>query len=144
MHADRYRPNLPAVISEVIDGEAVIINLDTGSYYSVVGAGAVVWNAIDRGIPVADLADLLTGAFADAPGTVADDVTAFLDQLVAESLVVPTDATSPDAATEAIAPPPGPYAAPALEVYTDMQELILLDPVHDVDAAAGWPTAAAD
>ncbi len=33
-----------------------------------------------------------------------------------------------------------PYAPPALETYTDMQELLLLDPIHDVDET-GWPAA---
>jgi hypothetical protein len=31
-------------------------------------------------------------------------------------------------------------AAPVLEKYTDMQELLLLDPIHDVEEA-GWPKA---
>ncbi|MCU1244771.1 MAG: hypothetical protein JWN02_681, partial [Acidobacteria bacterium] len=32
-------------------------------------------------------------------------------------------------------------ARPRLERYTDMQEIILLDPVHKVDSQ-GWPHAA--
>ena len=31
-----------------------------------------------------------------------------------------------------------PYEPPQLEKYTDMQDLVLLDPVHEVDAT-GWP-----
>jgi hypothetical protein len=30
------------------------------------------------------------------------------------------------------------YVAPAFDRYTDMAELLLIDPVHDVDEA-GWP-----
>jgi hypothetical protein len=30
------------------------------------------------------------------------------------------------------------YSPPELSVFTDMQELLLLDPVHEVDDA-GWP-----
>ncbi len=35
----------------------------------------------------------------------------------------------------------GDYVAPVLESFTDMQDLILLDPIHEVDAA-GWPNTA--
>jgi len=31
-----------------------------------------------------------------------------------------------------------PFSAPVLNAYTDMEELLLLDPIHDVDQA-GWP-----
>jgi hypothetical protein len=32
----------------------------------------------------------------------------------------------------------GSWAEPVLDKYTDMQELLLLDPIHEVDDA-GWP-----
>ena len=36
----------------------------------------------------------------------------------------------------------GPFVPPTLEKYTDMQDLVLLDPVHEVDER-GWPHAQA-
>ena len=30
-------------------------------------------------------------------------------------------------------------AAPDLEIYDDLSDLILADPIHDVDNAEGWP-----
>ena len=35
------------------------------------------------------------------------------------------------------------FETPVLEKYTDMAELLLLDPIHDVDAT-GWPHPAPD
>ena len=35
-----------------------------------------------------------------------------------------------------------PFVAPELKRYADMQDLLLLDPVHDVDEK-GWPNALA-
>ena len=32
------------------------------------------------------------------------------------------------------------YAAPKLATYSDLQDLLLLDPIHDVDET-GWPAA---
>jgi hypothetical protein len=36
-------------------------------------------------------------------------------------------------------PATAPFAAPVLHKYTDMQEFMLVDPLHDVEADAGWP-----
>ena len=42
--ADRFEVNSPAVVSEVIDGEAVIMNLKSGNYFSIQNSGAVIWD----------------------------------------------------------------------------------------------------
>jgi len=39
----RYRPNAPQVIAETIAGEAMIVNLATGHYFSLQGSGADIW-----------------------------------------------------------------------------------------------------
>ena len=35
------------------------------------------------------------------------------------------------------------YVAPTLQKYSDMQDLLLIDPVHEVDET-GWPNRPAD
>ncbi len=40
---DRLRPREEEVASKVIDGEAIIINLANGVYYSMDKVGALVW-----------------------------------------------------------------------------------------------------
>src|SRR6187397_1108133 len=43
------RPNSPSVVSEIIDGEAVIMNLATGHYFSALGTGGELWALIEKG-----------------------------------------------------------------------------------------------
>ena len=38
-----FRINNPKVIHETIDGETVIVNLDSGNYYSLDATGADIW-----------------------------------------------------------------------------------------------------
>lgn len=54
--------------------------------------------------------------------------------------MVPADpgCSAPEAVPPAVR---APYARLALTKYTDMQELLLLDPVHEVDDE-GWPSRA--
>ena len=59
-----------------------------------------------------------------------------------EELIAPGEAVDilPSPGPVAAPRPDGPFTAPVVEKYTDMAELILLDPVHDV-SALGWPDA---
>jgi hypothetical protein len=62
-----------------------------------------------------------------------------------ENLIVPCDGTDqrPEPATNGDrATPRRRFQAPRFEKHTDMQDLILLDPVHEV-ADTGWPHAKA-
>ena len=133
----RYRVNRPHVISETIDGETVMIDLRNGSYFSLDATAAAVWRGIEAGAPLA----AITAAIAAAQSAPIADVEADLDRLAAEllgaDLIVPTDG-EPVSTAGAFDAGTGPYRTPALETFTDMQDLLLLDPVHDVDTR-GWP-----
>jgi hypothetical protein len=119
------------VVSETIDGEVVAIDLESGRYYSLEGPAARAWEAIQAGQDV----DGIVAAVAAEAGVGADearaDVTAFLAELQTEGLLLAGNGDSP--------PAPGPGRVPlVLHRYTDMQDLIVLDPIHDVDET-GWP-----
>jgi len=132
----RFRVNGPNVINEVIDGEAVIINLASGDYFSLRGSGSYIWQAIDAGADTTAIVDAFTAAGLGDETEIGGAVEGLVAQLMAEGLVVAdADGSSPTA----LAPPDGAsFEPPALEKFTDMQDLILLDPVHEVDER-GWP-----
>lgn len=136
------RVNSPHVIHETIDGEVIVINLASGNYYSVKGAGADVWDVIHAspGADKSSIAAAVAGRFGRASEDVEREITAFLEQLEQEELV----AVGENGSVASIAPASGSgngaktFEPPSLEKYTDMQDLVLLDPVHEVDGA-GWP-----
>src|SRR5437764_230022 len=55
----RFRVNSPNVIHETIEGEVILIDLKTGTYYSLREAGAAIWEAIDRGAGLDAIEDAL-------------------------------------------------------------------------------------
>ncbi len=124
------------VVSEVIDGEVVAIDLQSGRYYSLEGAAARAWEAIQAG---EDFAGVVAAVAADAGLPAEDaqpDVAAFLAELEAEGLVLSGNGSTP--------PAPGPGRVKlGLQRYTDMQDLIVIDPIHDVDET-GWPNRRPD
>jgi hypothetical protein len=140
-----YRVNSPSVIGEVLDGEAIIVNLDSGAYYSLDGAGAEVWPAAQAGATLADLVDLVAAKYDGEAETIAAGIAALVEELVTENLLV-AHGTAGDrsAVLYAAAPPDGnrpPFVKPVLQKYTDMADLLLLDPIHEVDEQ-GWPRPA--
>jgi hypothetical protein len=132
--------NSRQVMSETIDGETIIIHLGTGSYYSLQQVGADVWAAIARGANPDQMLDEIVARY-DVTHAEADAAIApLLRELEDENLILPgengTGYESADASGERAA-----FTAPTLEKHTDMQDIILLDPVHEVDDR-GWPHVA--
>jgi hypothetical protein len=132
-------------VYEIIDNEVIIIEFDSGNYYSLQHTGTDVWRLIERGAGPADIAAQLGGLYNGPPAVIAEAVDRLLGELREENLIVPDEApVSSDAPFES--PPPAnrpAFEPPALQKYTDMQELLILDPIHEVDEA-GWPTMPAD
>ena len=134
----RFRVNQPQVIRESFESEVVIINLDTGNYYSLEKTGALVWDWIENGAALEGIvAQLAQRGTVPAPQMIVA-VEGFVAELVREQLIVP-DVDLPGGPlalerTDAFEPP-------VLNRYDDMQQLLLLDPIHDVDAN-GWPNRA--
>jgi hypothetical protein len=136
----------PQVIHETIDGETIIIDLATGTYFSLQGAAPAIWSGLVAGEADEQIVTRLAAAY-DAPAEeLAAAVATFLEELERNQLVARSDGAGgapAGAAAEASEPPAerAPFVVPRLETYTDMQDIILLDPVHKVDSQ-GWPHAA--
>jgi hypothetical protein len=133
-----YRVLKPEVVADVIDGEAVIMNLKTGQYFSSEGTGSDCWDALAAGLSMAQLVDQLIDNYETDRKTVESAVAEFVQDLVSHMLIAPSDAPPPPVTVKPPSSPRSPFHAPVLNVFSDMQDLLLLDPIHDVDAA-GWP-----
>jgi hypothetical protein len=136
----------PHVTHERLDDEVIAINLETGAYYALDGPSADCWTLVAAGAAPDEMVALLDARYDVSPEVVRADVAAFLAQLVEQGLAAETDAP---VAAEGDPPalPTGaaavPYAAPSLTRYDDLDDLLLLDPIHEVDDA-GWPIARAE
>ena len=139
--------NGPDVIHETIAGEAVIINLLSGRYYSLQGTGTEIWNLIENGTIVSGIVASMVGRYPDADVDLRRIVVQFLEQLREENLIrvepAGESASRTILAAEATAGSTthsSGFTLPDLQVYTDLEDLLLLDPIHEVDEE-GWPVA---
>ncbi len=141
-----YRINEPKVAIQIMDGEALLIDFERGSYYSVDAVGTEILALATGGTrSVADVVDGLAVRYDASHAAIEEVVTTFLWRLMDEELIM-ADARNPAAAEAAAtrdAAPPGPRASlttPSLLKFTDLEDLLKLDPIHDVDDS-GWPMA---
>jgi hypothetical protein len=136
----RYRANTPRFVDETVDGEALIMDMVTGSYYTCQDASTIAWHGLTGGLTASDVAAMLSSTYPIETADAERDVERFAAELVQEEMIVVRDgsAESVDAATIGNGTSPGEYQALRFEKYTDLADLILLDPVHDV-SDAGWP-----
>ena len=134
-HRGKTDQSIPSATAFV--GEVVIINLDTGCYFSLDPLAPQIWDAVAAG---GATAEEIARALAAAYGIPVDDagvtLPPFLERLSAEGLVVAT--LGPKGAPLAFPKVSDRLGAPPLSRFDDIQDLLLLDPIHEVEEA-GWP-----
>jgi hypothetical protein len=138
-----FKVNDRDVIAETIDGEVLILNLKTGVYYSAEGTAAAVWQQMMQHLSTRQIVEGLCRRYGATPDEVEGSVLSFIGELKTEELVLEAGPASNSQLSTPETQPDGGnnFTQPSLKKYTDMQELLLLDPIHEVDEAAGWPVA---
>jgi hypothetical protein len=77
----------PGQVSSTVEGEAVILNMETGVYYGLNPVGAWVWEALQTPQTVTGLIDGLVAEFEVEADRAEQDLTALLKDLAAASLI---------------------------------------------------------
>ena len=128
------RVNTPAIVHDLIEDEVIIVHLERGFYYSLSGTSALVWRALDKRYSPEQISTVL---FSLSENT---DVSRFILDLQQDDLVVIDDSLQPATDLEELRTLLSVSGKDALKLnrYTDMQEFLLLDPIHDV-GENGWP-----
>lgn len=139
-----YKPNEVDIIYENFGDEVVIINLKTGIYYSLINTAMMIWDLIEK---QTNMDELFLG-FAETKTEdrikIKKEIKRFITELEREKLIVPfvktdnnknihTKVIKPEDFLDKLLVNP-----PVLKKYSDQQELLLLDPIHDV-SDLGWP-----
>ncbi len=136
-----YRINTPTVVQETIDGEAVIIDFITGSYFSLNDVGTYIWNLIEKKVYSSYIIKKVSSKYRGEEDYIASSINLFIEEILKENLIVLSeDCTKIEDKLEN--ENKAEFKKPELKKYSDMQELLLLDPIHEADET-GWPNAAA-
>ncbi len=141
-----FRINSAAIAHETIDGEVVMVNLKNGSYYSMDKVGAVIWNYIDKGISQRRITELIKNQYLGENPEIENSITELFAELQKEELIILSDSVNipdKDLSLDSLETEKKHFEKPVLQKFTDMQDLLLLDPIHDIDEM-GWPKKPTD
>jgi hypothetical protein len=129
------------VVHQNIVGEVIIVDLRAGTYFSLTETASFIWEALINEFTRDEIVAEVFNVFDGGREEVDTSVDQLLEQLVAEKLIVtaePTDQNRPDVMNMAPPVEKRPFVKPVLQKYTDMEDILVLDPIHDFDDA-GWP-----
>jgi hypothetical protein len=111
---------------DLIEGEVILLNLTQGLYYSLEGCAAQLWSWLADGYSWDSIVANVGG-----PEVELSD---WVSKMREENLLLPSAADGKE-----FSPPADfTYQTPRVQRFSDMQDLLLIDPIHDVDEQ-GWP-----
>ena len=128
--SDKYfELNKMDVNAEVIDGEAIIINVTTGVYYSLEDIGVYVWELLSVGNSLAETIQAVIERYPVPAEQASVDLEDFVSELIAEGLILETNQYGSSSSTEVTTRDSVEhYKKPFLNIYRDMGDLLALDP----------------
>jgi hypothetical protein len=119
----------PEVVATELEEGAVLLNMDTRTYYSLNEAGLAIWRLVERCAGADEVADGLRALYATDAEQARAVAARFLDLLQAEHLLTSTDAPAATCGAQDAAPATDATAKKPLRE----PELIKHDePLHDV------------
>lgn len=135
-----YRINEEKMFYDMAEGQAIVINFTTGMYYGTSSLGSAVLDALVAGASVESVLAAVQ-ALPGCPDDMAARMDGFVAQLLEKEVLVAVEGEG------AAAPPMDASVLQdgfvlTVDEFAEVQDLILADPVHEVDVEMGWPILA--
>jgi hypothetical protein len=132
-----YKINELRAMSETLEDETIIINLENGSYYNMNKTGTIIWDKIQSNYSNLQIIEYFINNFNETYEIIEDSVIKLIEFLKNDNLILEVEYNEP------VKPEYGKFTKenfviPLIERYDDMQEMLLADPIHDVQEE-GWP-----
>ena len=128
----RFEIKSPEVVYDEIDGEYVIVDLASGKYFRIQGESGKLFALIISGQELQTNKDIFSSRTAEL---IDSTVRTLVDNSIIREATAENSAGSSDKAVSLD------LNEFVIEEFTDLQDIIGLDPIHEVDLNQGWPIA---
>jgi hypothetical protein len=138
----RFDLNRQRILLEEFEDETILVHIKSCFYYSLSKSGTQILRRLTDGWSLDEIVRLYAGV--ETESRVRDQIEAFVQQLLGEDLIVPLHAETPGRRQEDqpwSAQAPESFERPVLARFDDVKELLLIDPIHEIDPDYGWPKA---
>lgn len=135
-HSDVYAIASKDIVFESFDGDAVVLDLSTGKYFGFSDSGSRIWQALSSGVS----AHALVGQSAGGATIGMAELEGFISQLLEFGLLAPlADTPAQPVSADRLAELAQTSEPIKVEVHDDLADLIIVDPIHEVEEPQGWP-----
>lgn len=128
--------NEEKMFSDIADGVAIIINSETGVYYGLNSFGTAVFENILTGVSIEDILAVAKNMLG-APDDMDARMQAFVNELKRFEIVLEGMTGGGVINLDAAVAQADDFTLTVQE-YSDAQELLLADPIHEVKNDTGW------
>lgn len=132
-----YKLNEEKMFYDIADGQAIVINIVTGMYYGTSDLGSKVLDVLIQGKAPQQIIEKIK----NNEGCVVDidqHVERFIAALTEKEILISDEQPYSQESLGDFVVVDGDYSL-ELNEFAEVQDLLLADPVHDVEADIGWP-----
>ena len=132
-----YLLNSSEISLERLNGEVVIISFNSGNYYSCVGSAADILSLVSKEVDRTLWKEIICNKYRINDMPVAE-IDSFINECLRENILVLSNSK-----LQGVSDLPDDFNrnewnTPILKIYSDYQDLLLIDPIHD-SSLTGWP-----
>lgn len=131
-----YSLNDEKMFMDIADKIAIVINSETGIYYGLNGFGTTVLENLAKGADSDELLNRLQ-KLPNAPENLAQRFNDFVADLLEKELLIAAPANMQEINIDAEMANSDNFVM-EINSYTDAQEMLLADPIHEVKEETGW------
>jgi Mn-dependent DtxR family transcriptional regulator len=84
---DKVNPHPNVVFTELENGEAVLLHMDSRKYFSLNESGATIWKLLEKGKTAGEISQALAEVYEVSPERAAQSVTELVNALAEQDLV---------------------------------------------------------
>lgn len=131
-----YKLNEEEMFCDIADNFAIIINSKTGIYYGINTFGTAIFEPLLKGASTGSI----LAAWRQLPGAPADaeeKLHAFMKKLTDYQIIINGPSSEQPVTLDARLAEQD-HFTPDVSEYSDAQEMLLADPIHDVKKETGW------
>lgn len=135
-----YKINEEKMFYDMADNQAIVINHVTGMYYGFNMLGSYVVDQLINGVEVVKIIEAIKKC-AECPADIDKKVEKFISDVMSFEILIEdkNNSGTKDAAEVSKAALADGFEL-SVDSFAEAADLILADPVHDVDEGSGWPT----
>ena len=131
-----YKLNESKMFADVTNNVAIIINSETGIYYGINNCGSIIFQNIIDGCSIQSIIENLK-KIENCPSDIEEKIKSFIDDLLNKEIIVEGEQNSKVPNIDENVVKQDNFEMKVSE-YADAQDMLLADPIHDVDAEEGW------